>query len=320
MASVLVTGGAGYIGSVTVDLLVERGETVVVLDDLSKGHADAVNDQAAFVRGDIGDRDLVRGLAAEHDVTSVVHFAGLIAVGESVADPLRYIDVNVARSANMLAACVDAGVGQIVFSSSAAVYGTPDGVPIPETHPVRPSSPYGWTKASFETMLGYADAGYGLRSVCLRYFNAAGATPQRWERHEPETHLIPNVLAAAADPTRSVSVFGDDYPTPDGTAIRDYIHVEDLAAAHLVALDHLAGGGPSERLNVGTGRGFSVLEVIESARRVTDRPIEVRMSGRRTGDPPILVADSAAVRSLGWEPQRPALDDMIESAWRRFGG
>ncbi|MDH3306641.1 MAG: UDP-glucose 4-epimerase GalE, partial [Acidimicrobiia bacterium] len=299
MTDVLVTGGAGYIGSVTVDLLVERGDSVTVLDDLSRGHADQVNAGADFVTGDVGDTDLVRRLMSDRSIESVIHFAGLIAVGESVADPIRYLDVNVARGVALLEACKDTGIGSLVFSSSAAVYGTPDVVPTPESHPIRPESPYGWTKAAFEQMLTYTETAHGLRSVPLRYFNASGASPTRRERHDPETHLIPNILRSARDAV-TVKVFGADYDTPDGTAIRDYIHVLDLAEAHLVALDHLASGGPSLAVNVGTGQGHSVLEVIEVARQVTGCTIEIEAKPRRPGDPPRLVADPTSALGLGW--------------------
>ncbi len=321
--AVLVTGGAGYIGSVTVDMLLERGDQVVVLDDLSRGHRDAVAAGATFYEGAVGDRALVARIAAEHDVEACVHFGSFIAVGESVADPAPYLENNVGQGLALFGALRDAGVMRVVFSSSAAVYGTPVEVPIPEEHPTAPESPYGWSKLALEWALADYHRAYGMTSVALRYFNACGATERRWERHDPETHLIPNILAAASGAAPYVSVFGGDYPTADGTAVRDYIHVADLAAAHLAALDHLQDGGSAERLNLGNGTGYSVLEVVEAARRVTGVDIEARIEGRRAGDPAVLVAGiDRATRALGWSPQRTDLDEIVASdwAWRRSPG
>ncbi|HEY9282139.1 MAG TPA: UDP-glucose 4-epimerase GalE, partial [Pyrinomonadaceae bacterium] len=283
--SVLVTGGAGYIGGVMVEQLAGRGERVVVLDDLSRGHKGAVAAGVPFYEGRVGDRELVARVCREHGVESCVHFAALAYVGESVAEPARYFENNVAQGVALLDALLSCGVRRLVFSSTCATYGEPARVPIDEQHPQAPTNPYGWSKLFVEKILDAYDRAYGLRFVALRYFNAAGATAERGERHEPETHLIPNVLAAAAGRLPFVSVFGADYPTDDGTAVRDYIHVSDLCSAHTLALAHLRGGGASEFINLGNGRGYSVAEVVAAARRVTGRPIEVKFEPARAGDP-----------------------------------
>ena len=315
--TVLVTGGAGYIGSAVVDHLIERGEQVVVLDDLSRGHRDAVNEAAVFRRGSVGDEALVRSIAAEFPLQACLHFAGLIAVAESVAEPLLYYEVNVAQTIRLLAALADGGVPGVVFSSSAGVYGDPLRIPIDEAHPLAPTSPYGAGKAMVERVLADLAAAGRLRSVALRYFNAAGATGRRGERHEPETHLIPLALAAALGRRPRLVVFGDDYPTADGTAVRDYIHVDDLARAHLAALDYLSRGGQHLIANLGNGAGYSVLEVIECVGMVGGRPVPFEVGPRRPGDPARLVAGAAlAQEEFGWRPQHPSLDDMVESAWR----
>lgn len=315
--AILVTGGAGYIGSVTVELLLERGERVVVLDNLARGHRAAVPAGAAFYRGDAGDQRLVLRIAREHELEACIHFAALAYVGESVEQPARYYANNAAQGILLLEALLEAGVRRFVFSSSCAVYGEPETVPIPEEHPRRPANPYGWSKYFLEQVLESCDRAHGLRFVTLRYFNAAGATGRCGEDHRPETHLIPNVLAAALGRLPSVPVFGDDYPTPDGTAVRDYVHVSDLADAHLRALAWLRQAGRSLFLNLGNGRGYSVLEVIRTACEVTGRPIPMRREPRRPGDPSHLVADARRARQiLGWEPQHPELARIIESAWR----
>jgi UDP-glucose 4-epimerase len=314
--AVLVTGGAGYIGSVFIEGLLAAGEETVVLDDLSRGHREAVGPDVAFYEGRTGDRDLVARIAREHRLDACVHFAAYAYVGESVTEPARYYENNFTQALVLFEALLEAGVRNVVFSSTCATYGEPREVPIPESHPQWPINPYGWSKLFVERMLEGFDRAYGLRFVALRYFNAAGATARRGEHHEPETHLVPLVLDAAVGRRAKVSVFGADYPTPDGTAVRDYIHVEDLGEAHLLALRHLRGGATSELLNLGNGTGYSVLEVIETARRVTGRDVPFEKTARREGDPPRLVADARRARSvLGWAPKRPSLEDVVRSAW-----
>jgi UDP-glucose 4-epimerase len=314
--AILVTGGAGYIGSVTVERLIAKGETVVVLDDLSHGHREAIDVEVPFYQGSVGDRALVTRIAKEHAVGSCVHFASLISVGESEANPAEYFENNVQEGISLVGALLHAGVRQFVFSSTAAVYGEPEKMPIGEDCSQWPKNPYGWTKFALERILETYDTAYGLKSIFLRYFNASGATERRGEDHDPETHLIPNVLAAAADPQREVRVFGLHHATPDGTPIRDYIHVADLADAHVLALQHLRKDGASDALNLGSGRGYSVLEVIEAARRVTGQPIRTRTEAPRAGDPPRLVADPSRAKSLlGWSPTMSDLPSIIQSAW-----
>jgi UDP-glucose 4-epimerase len=315
--NVLVTGGAGYIGSATVDLLIERGDTPVVLDNLCRGHREAVPASVPFYEGDIADRDLVKRIVHEHSVEACIHFAAFAYVGESVTEPAKYFRNNTAQGVELFDSLVQAGVRRVVFSSTCATYGVPHTVPIAEDHPQWPVNPYGWSKFFMERVLESFDTAYGLKFVALRYFNAAGATGRCGEDHHPETHLIPNVLAAAAGRLPHVSVFGSDYPTPDGTAVRDYVHIADLGSAHIRALDHLAGGGASDFFNLGTGHGYSVLEVIDAARRVTGHPVEVHMESRRAGDPSHLVAQAAKARAvLGWAPAYPSMDEIIGSAWQ----
>ena len=314
--AVLVTGGAGYIGSVFVEQLVAAGEEAVVLDDLSRGHRTAVHPGARLYEGSTGDRELVDRIARQHRLDACVHFAAFAYVGESVTEPARYYANNFTQAQVLFETLIARGVSRVVFSSTCATYGVPREVPIPESHPQWPINPYGWSKLFVERALADFDRAYGLRFVALRYFNAAGATARCGEDHDPETHLIPLVLQAAAGRRPSVSVFGTDYPTPDGTAVRDYIHVEDLGEAHLLALAHLRRGGGSEYLNLGNGTGYSVREVIETARRVTGRDVPFENAARREGDPPRLVGDARCARSvLGWEPKRPSLDDIVRSAW-----
>lgn len=314
--SVLVTGGAGFIGSVVVDQLLAAGEQVVVLDDLSRGHRDQLDADVPLYQAPVGDAATVRRIVDEHDVDTCIHFAGLIAVGESVAQPGLYWRRNVGESIILFETLTDSGVERMVFSSSAAVYGDPLEVPIPEDHPLQPSSPYGNTKMVMELVLSDLSEATPLRSVSLRYFNAAGATDTKHERHEPETHLIPLTLRAAANGT-PMKVFGTDYPTPDGTAIRDYIHVSDLAAAHLLAIEYLRRGGQTAALNLGVGHGASVREVITTAESVTGLPIIVEETPRRAGDPAELVAAADTARAvLGWTPEITDLADIIASAWR----
>lgn len=315
--AILVTGGAGYIGSVTVEHLLAEGESVVILDNLSRGHRTALAPGIPFYQGNVGDRALLRRILGQHEIDSCIHFAALAYVGESVAEPARYFENNVEQGLALLGVLLEASVRRFVFSSSCAVYGEPERIPIPEDHPQRPTNPYGWSKFMLERALEWYDRAYDLKFVSLRYFNAAGATARHGEIHEPETHLIPNVLRAAEGRIPFVSIYGATYPTPDGTAIRDYIHVADLATAHLQALRYLRSGGRSECLNLGTGRGYSVLEVIETARRITGRPIPAENAPPRPGDPSRLVADATRARLiLGWEPVLSDLETIIRSAWQ----
>jgi UDP-glucose 4-epimerase len=314
--SILITGGAGYIGSVTTELLRARGETVVVLDNLSRGHRDAVAPAVPFYEGNIGDRELVTKIIREHGVAACIHFAAFAYVGESVNEPALYYENNVEQGISLLGTLIASDVRRIVFSSTCATYGEPQRIPIAEEQPQMPTNPYGWSKLFLERIMSDYDRSYDLKFVALRYFNAAGATPERGERHAPETHLVPLVLKAAQGEIKQVTVFGNDYPTKDGTCIRDYIHVSDLAEAHALALDYLRAGNPSTAVNLGNGQGYSVLEVIEAARSVTGKEIPIEMQGRRDGDPSHLVADAAKARAvLGWQPQRPELAAIISSAW-----
>ena len=314
--AILVTGGAGYIGSVTAELLRARGERVVVLDDLFRGHREAVPAGEPFYEGKIGDRDLVARITHEHELESCIHFAALAYVGESVQDPSRYFINNVEQGIALLDSLMSAGVRRLVFSSTCATYGEPQQVPISEEHQQSPTNPYGWSKLFMERIMESYDRAYGLKYIALRYFNAAGASSRLGEDHDPETHLIPNVLSAALGDIPAVSVFGNDYPTPDGTPIRDYIHVTDLGSAHILALDYLRAGGESDYINLGNGQGYSVMEVIEMARTVTAREITVRVEPRRAGDPSRLVADARKARArLGWQPAHPDLASILSTAW-----
>ncbi|MBO0722034.1 MAG: UDP-glucose 4-epimerase GalE [Blastocatellia bacterium] len=315
--AILVTGGAGYIGSVMVELLRSRAQKVVVLDNLTRGHRAAVDQDVPFYQGCIGDRELVTSICREHGIDACIHFAALAYVGESVSEPRLYFENNVEKGIALLSALIGAGVRNFVFSSTCATYGEPLRIPIDEGHPQQPANPYGWSKFFFEKILAAYDHAYGLHYVALRYFNAAGATRDRGEHHHPETHIIPNVLFTALGRLPRVTIFGGDYPTPDGTAIRDYVHVSDLCSAHLLALNYLRDGGRSESLNLGTGQGYSVMELIETARKVTKCPIEVEIAPRRPGDPSRLIADSQKARSvLGWNQlDYPDLKSIIASAW-----
>jgi UDP-glucose 4-epimerase len=314
---VLITGGAGYIGGVTVELLRERGEGVVVLDNLSRGHRAVVPADVPFYQGDVGDRDLVARIAHEHKIESCIHFAAVAYVGESVAEPASYFENNVVQGITLLNSLLQAGVRRLVFSSTCASYGEPRKIPISENHPQRPTNPYGWSKLFMERIMESYDQAYGLRFVALRYFNAAGATERLGESHDPETHLLPNILAAALGQIPAVSVFGNTYPTPDGTAIRDYIHVTDLGNAHILALEYLRAGGKSECINLGNGKGYSVLEVIEMARRVSGKEITIHVQAPRTGDPSHLVANAKKARLLlGWRPAYPELERIIDTDWQ----
>jgi UDP-glucose 4-epimerase len=310
---VLVTGGAGYIGSVVAGQLVEAGHETVVLDDFSRGHAAAVPEGTRLVRGNLLDGGLVRKTLSE-GIDGVLHFAALSLVGESVENPERYYRNNVCGTLNLLEAMHESGAEKLVFSSTAAVYGEPEDVPITETAPALPTNPYGASKLAVDRLIGAVAAARGLAATSLRYFNVAGASGRFGEDHHPETHLIPLVLRAAAEGT-PVKIFGTDYPTRDGTAVRDYIHVEDLGRAHQLALE-AAQPGEHRVYNLGNGAGFSVREVVEAARGVTERNIETVEAPRREGDPPALVAASDKIRSdLGWKPEKPGLEAMISDAW-----
>ncbi|HEY2645922.1 MAG TPA: UDP-glucose 4-epimerase GalE [Candidatus Acidoferrales bacterium] len=314
--AILVTGGSGYIGSVTVERLLAKGEKVVVLDDLAHGHRAALPADIPFYQGKIGDRKLVARIAREHSVESCIHFAALIEVGESVIDPVKYFENNVSQGIAFMGELVQSGVRRVVFSSTAAAYGDPEQVPILEQSRKWPKNPYGWSKLFMERILDAYDAAYALKFVALRYFNAAGATENRGEDHRPESHLIPNVLSAALRQQKAIRVFGTNYPTPDGTPIRDYIHVIDLADAHIRSLEYLRTGGQSDFLNLGTGRGYSVLEVIECARQVTGREIPLQIESPRAGDPARLIADPSRAKSvLGWVPSVSDLPSIVRSAW-----
>lgn len=325
--AILVTGGAGYIGSATVELLRADGQHVVVLDNLVYGHRDALATDIPFYDGQIGDSALVEKICREHDVTACIHFAAYAYVGESVSNPNLYYANNVCGGLGLLKGLLDAGVKQIVFSSTCATYGEPQYIPIDENHPQAPINPYGASKWMFERILKDHDHAHGLKFVALRYFNAAGAiSPQlvqdsgfsgvRGEDHHPETHLIPLILDVALGKRENIAVFGTDYPTPDGTAIRDYIHILDLGSAHLGALKHLEKGGESDFFNLGNGEGYSVKEVIDTARQVTGRDIAVIEQPRRAGDPARLIANAQKARTvLGWNPRLPKLQAIIESAW-----
>jgi len=312
---VLVVGGAGYIGSVTVAELLSAGHEVVVFDSLVTGHAEAVSPGAELVVGDLADAELLDDVFGRRTFDGVVYYAGFIAAGESMRDPGKYFLNNVGHLINLLNAMVKHQVLRFVFSSSAGVYGEPDKTPIEEDAPLAPVNPYGESKAVAERLLRWYDSQCGLRYVSLRYFNAAGATEALGEDHRPETHLIPVVLEVAAGKMPSLEIYGTDYPTPDGTCIRDYVHVSDLAQAHSLALERTRKG--SAVYNVGNGQGFSNGEVIETARRVTGHPIPVREAPRREGDAAVLVASATKFKEeLGWEPSFPDLERIVESAWR----
>ena len=324
---VLVTGGAGYVGGVSVDAILAAGHDVVVLDDLTTGHAAIVNPAARLVTGSYGDEAATRALLEAERVDAVLHCAARSLVGESVRDPAKYYRDNVAGGVALLEAAREAGVRRFVFSSTAAVYGSPETTPIPEDAVLRPINTYGETKRTFEGALHWYGGAYGFRSVILRYFNVAGATGRLGEVHRPETHLIPNILIAA-EGGPALTLFGEDYPTPDGTPIRDYIHVADLADAHVAALEATAPGDPRTGpaggaapatpviCNLGTAGGFSVREVLQAAETVVGRPLPHTVGPRRVGDPPVLVAATGRAREiLGWTPRRSTLPEMIGSAW-----
>ncbi|NCJ07472.1 UDP-glucose 4-epimerase GalE [Synechococcales cyanobacterium C] len=321
MPTVLVTGGAGYIGAHTVLALKGAGYPVVILDNLVYGHRDLVEQvlDVDLIEGDICDRTLLNQIFTQYDIQAVIHFAAYAYVGESVENPAKYYRNNVAGTLTLLEAMVAAGVQCMVFSSTCATYGNPHQIPIPEDHPQEPINPYGMSKLMVEQILTDFDHAYGLRSVRFRYFNAAGADPEGrlGEDHDPETHLIPLVLLTALGKREHISIFGTDYKTPDGTCVRDYIHVTDLAQAHVLGLEYLLDGGQPEVFNLGNGDGFSVREVIAAAKTVTEQPIPVVEGYRRAGDPPILIGSATKARKvLGWEPQYAELEVILAHAWR----
>jgi UDP-glucose 4-epimerase len=319
--TILVTGGAGYIGSHAVLALQQAGYGVVVLDNLVYGHRDLVEQvlKAELVVGDTSDRALLDQVFATHSIAAVMHFAAYAYVGESVTDPAKYYQNNVMGTLTLLEAMLAASIKKFVFSSTCATYGVPKTVPIPEDHPQQPINPYGTSKLMVERILTDFDVAYDFKSVCFRYFNAAGADPGGLlgEDHNPETHLLPLVLMTALGQRESVSIFGTDYPTPDGTCIRDYIHVSDLATAHLLGLEYLLQGGNSEVFNLGNGNGFSVRQAIEVAQQVIGKSIAAIERDRRPGDPPSLIGSSDKARSqLNWQPQYSSLHDILSHAWQ----
>jgi len=315
---VLVAGGGGYIGSHTARVLARFGFDPVVFDNLCTGHRWAVQ-WGSLVEGDLADGRLIRSAIKDYQIKAVIHFAASAYVGESMKSPRKYFRNNVTNTLNLLDAAIDTGVNYFVFSSSCATYGLPERLPIPEDHPQHPVSPYGESKLFVERALHWYGAAYGLHWTSLRYFNAAGADPDgaNGEDHDPETHLIPLAIFAALGQIPPLNIFGTDYPTPDGTAVRDYVHVTDLAEAHVLTLTYLLEGGGSRALNLGTGRGHSVREVVAAVERVSGRRVPTREAPRRPGDPPILAADATTARRLlGWQPRFLELDDIVETAWR----
>ncbi|MGO1714469.1 MAG: UDP-glucose 4-epimerase GalE [Ancrocorticia populi] len=321
--AILVLGGAGYIGSHTVYSLLEVGRDVVVVDNLQTGFAQAVHPNARFYQVDIRDTEALSQVFDQEEIEGVIHFAASSQVGESMVDPLKYYDNNVGGTISLLKAMVNHGVNNLVFSSTAATYGEPDSVPIMESDRTEPTNCYGETKLTMEKMMAWVGRAHGLRSVALRYFNAAGAHESGLigEAHGPETHLIPLILQVPNGQRESITVFGDDYPTPDGTCIRDYIHVTDLAEAHMLALDYLIDGGESNVFNLGSGTGFSVNEMVEVARAVTGDPIPVEIAPRRAGDPAQLIASAAKAKdTLGWKPRFDDVHSIVASAWKWHEG
>jgi UDP-glucose 4-epimerase len=316
--SILVVGGAGYIGSHAVHQLHDRGEKVIIIDNLETGNKQAIHANASFYEGDIRDIDFLRSVFASESIDAVIHFAANSLVGESMENPLKYYDNNVHGTQKLLEAMVEYNVKNIVFSSTAATYGEPDTVPITEDMATNPANPYGETKLAMERMIEWADKAYGIKYVSLRYFNVAGArqTGEIGEDHDPETHLIPIILQAALNKRPSVTIYGDDYNTPDGTCIRDYIHVEDLIDAHLLALKYLQQGGKSEIFNLGSSQGFSVKELVDTARSITGKEIPAVIGPRRAGDPSTLIASSTKAREiLGWNPARTSIEEIMKDAW-----
>jgi UDP-glucose 4-epimerase len=313
---ILVTGGAGYIGSMATSALLAAGHQAVVFDNLYQGHRQAVPAGATFVQGDLARREDVAALFAEHrGIDGIMHFASYTLVGESMQKPLLYLRDNLVNAANLLEVAVEAGVRRFILSSTANLFDDPEKMPIDEHERIIPGSPYGESKFFIERMLHWYDRIYGLRYACLRYFNACGNTPEVGEDHSPETHVIPLILKVALGQREHFTIFGDDYPTPDGTCIRDYVHIADLAQAHILAMESLDRLG-SRKYNLGNGSGFSVREVLETARRVTGHPIPNVVGPRRPGDPAVLVASSESIRrELGWAPQYPDIEAIVQSAW-----
>jgi UDP-glucose 4-epimerase len=312
--SVLVTGGAGYIGSVVVEQLITQGESVVVYDDLSQGHREAVHPKATLIQANLADRKAIDSALAQHKPHTVMHFASHTLVGESMKHPFQYLGENITNGLNLLQSIVEHGVKRFILSSTANLFDKPLKMPIDEQEQLVPGSPYGESKFILERMLYWLDRVHGLRYSALRYFNAAGATAERGEDHHPELHLIPIVLQVALGQRESVTIFGEDYPTPDGTCVRDYIHVSDLAQAHILAMKAL--DEKSRVYNLGNGKGFSVKEVVETARKITGHAIPVKMGARRPGDPAVLIASSDKIRQeLNWQPEYPDLHSIVESAW-----
>ncbi|MGM9891895.1 UDP-glucose 4-epimerase GalE [Limosilactobacillus sp.] len=317
--AILVAGGAGYIGSHMVKNLVEHGEDVVVADNLSTGHRAAINPKAKFYEGDIRDRKFLDKIFDNEDITAVVHFAAFSIVPESMSKPLKYFDNNTGGMITLLEAMHDHGIKYIVFSSTAATYGVPEHMPIKETDPQKPINPYGLSKLMMEKMMAWADKAYGIKFVALRYFNVAGAAPDGTigEDHGPETHLVPIILQVAQGKRPELSIFGDDYNTPDGTNVRDYVHVMDLTDAHILALKYLEAGNKSNAFNLGSSTGFSNKQMLEAAREVTGKPIPAKIAPRRPGDPDSLVAASDKAREvLGWKPKYDDVHDIIATAWK----
>lgn len=316
---ILVLGGAGYIGSHTVRELIDSGEEVVIIDNLETGHIEAVHEKAVFYQGDIRDRSFVDSVLDKESIDAVIHFAANSLVGESMTNPLKYYDNNLYGTKVLLESMVAHGVDKIVFSSTAATYGEPESIPILETDRTEPTNPYGETKLSMEKMMKWTDRAHGLRYVALRYFNACGAhvDGQIGEAHSPETHLIPLILQVPNGQRKAISIYGDDYDTNDGTCVRDYIHVTDLAQAHILAVKYLMDGNESDVFNLGNGVGFTVKEVIETARKVTGHPIPAEVTPRRAGDPARLIASSEKAKTvLGWKPEHADLEEIIATAWK----
>ncbi len=314
---ILVTGAAGYIGSILTEELIKEGNSVIALDNLQQGHREVIPPQAEFIQADLAEREKLDEICGDSHIDAVMHLAADSIVAQSVTDPQRFFRNNVTCSLNLLGAMIKSNIDKLIFSSSAAVYGEPENTPIKESEPERPVNPYGETKLIFEKVLPWYHRTYGLNSISLRYFNAAGASRDLGEDHDPETHLIPNTLKVALGQAKYVPVFGNDYPTPDGSCIRDYIHVLDIARAHILALKKLEKNAICRIYNLGNNRGFSVLEVIETARKITKAPIPMEIQPRRQGDPAMLVANSELAKAeLGWQPKLSSLETIIQSAWQ----